>query len=286
MIRKLFKFAYAAALIIAALPASAATVVLSGTSGSSCTYSAVAFAADGTMTVTCSGGGGGGPSNQTISFGTAPSISAAGGTGSVSATATSGLPVTFSSQTTSVCTISGSTVTAVALGSCTIAANQAGNGSFNPAPQATQTFSIPAAAYTCNDSTSYDATLGELPQGSGTTHLIPAAGGTAVGSFEFTISPNAATGSGYNVTYQSQVSGSFNAKDSAISRCKGDFTGKGIPAGAACFLHGSRPSEGPSFAIGGTGGGCVIDKTGIYYLNIRGQTVGDSPGVVLGFNPR
>lgn len=291
MIRKLFKCAFAAALTLAALPVVAATVVLSGTSGSSCTYSAVAFAADGTMTVTCSGGGGGGPSNQTISFGTAPSISAVGGTGSVSAAATSGLPVTLSSQTSSVCTISGNTVTAVALGSCTIAANQAGNGSFNPAAQVTQSFTIGSggANYTCNDTTTYEYELpGFIPAGAGTTHLIPAsANALPVGSFHFNIDPNDAIGHVYSTNYQSQISGSYGYKDSAISKCKGDFTGKGIDAGTACYINGIAPTQGIRFAIGAPSAGvlCVLDKNGgPYYLNVRGQILGQSEGIVLGIN--
>ncbi len=82
---------------------------------------------------------------QTIAFGAAPTL-AVGGTGTVSATGgASGNPVTFASQTTGICTTggtNGSLVTAVAAGTCTIAANQAGNANYNAAPQLTQTFNI------------------------------------------------------------------------------------------------------------------------------------------------
>ena len=79
---------------------------------------------------------------QSITFGSVPVI-VVGGTGMVSATGgASGNPVTFTSTTTSVCTVSGTTVTGVSAGSCIIAANQAGNANYNAAPQATQTFSI------------------------------------------------------------------------------------------------------------------------------------------------
>lgn len=81
---------------------------------------------------------------QTLSFGAAPSITA-GQTGTLSATATSGLTPAYKSLTTSTCTIKGSTVTGVAAGSCTIAANQAGNASYKAAPQVTQTITIGAA---------------------------------------------------------------------------------------------------------------------------------------------
>jgi hypothetical protein len=60
----------------------------------------------------------------------------------ISATASSGLPVTFSAGPPAVCTVSGSTVHIVGAGSCTVNANQAGNASFLPAPQAQRTFQV------------------------------------------------------------------------------------------------------------------------------------------------
>ena len=72
-----------------------------------------------------------------------PATLAVGGTATVSATGgLSGNPVTFSSTTTNVCTVSGSTVSGVAAGQCTIAADQAGNANYNAAQQATQTISV------------------------------------------------------------------------------------------------------------------------------------------------
>lgn len=83
-----------------------------------------------------------GQTAQTISFGQAPSV-AAGGTGTVTATATSSLPVTFSvTPNNGRCTLSGSTVTGVAQGVCTVYADQAGNATYAPAPQAMSAFSI------------------------------------------------------------------------------------------------------------------------------------------------
>ncbi|MBI4741105.1 MAG: DUF1566 domain-containing protein [Betaproteobacteria bacterium] len=82
--------------------------------------------------------------SQTITFDPAPAVTV-GGTGTVSATASSGLPVTMTGSTPGICTLSGSTVTGVAVGICTLAANQAGNSSFSPAAQATLSFSIAAA---------------------------------------------------------------------------------------------------------------------------------------------
>ena len=88
-----------------------------------------------------------GKTDQTISFGSAPSVSV-NETGTVSATATSGLLVTYTSATASVCTVSGTTVTGINAGSCTILANQPGDSSYNAAPQVTQTLTIAKANQT------------------------------------------------------------------------------------------------------------------------------------------
>ncbi|BDV44551.1 fibronectin type III [Geotalea uraniireducens] len=82
-----------------------------------------------------------GKGSQTISFGSTPSLTV-GGTATVSATATSGLTVAFSSTTPTVCTVSGTTVTGKALGTCTIAANQAGDANYSSAPQVTQSITV------------------------------------------------------------------------------------------------------------------------------------------------
>jgi len=60
----------------------------------------------------------------------------------VSATATSGLTVVFSSDTTSVCTVSGTSVTLVTTGTCTVRAQQHGNGSYEAATDQTQSFTV------------------------------------------------------------------------------------------------------------------------------------------------
>ncbi|MEI7837475.1 MAG: SBBP repeat-containing protein, partial [Planctomycetota bacterium] len=63
----------------------------------------------------------------------------------ISATASSGLPVTFTSLTPSVATVSGNTVTIVGAGSATIRASQAGNASYQPAPDVDRTFTVAKA---------------------------------------------------------------------------------------------------------------------------------------------
>jgi hypothetical protein len=81
--------------------------------------------------------------SQTIgTVGFNPSVLTVGGTTTVSATASSTLPVTFSSTTPTICTVSGSTVSGVATGTCTIAADQAGNDTYAAATQVTQNITV------------------------------------------------------------------------------------------------------------------------------------------------
>lgn len=93
------------------------------------------------------GGGDDGPAistnPQTISFAAAPSLNLYG-SATVSATASSGLAVSYSSTTPAVCSVHGSTgvVTDIAAGTCIIAANQSGNTTFAPAAQATQSIIV------------------------------------------------------------------------------------------------------------------------------------------------
>jgi hypothetical protein len=61
----------------------------------------------------------------------------------VTATASSGLAISFAA--TGDCTVSGDTVTLTAAGSCTITASQGGDGNFNPALDVAQTFTITSA---------------------------------------------------------------------------------------------------------------------------------------------
>jgi hypothetical protein len=87
--------------------------------------------------------------NQTIAFGVAPALTL-GGTATVSATATSGLAITYGSTTPVVCTVNAASglVTDLTIGDCIIAANQAGDAFFNAAPQVTQTINVPIPAGT------------------------------------------------------------------------------------------------------------------------------------------
>ncbi len=82
--------------------------------------------------------------NQTISFGALATVPVGAAPFNLTATASSGLPVSYTSSNTAVATISGSTVTVLAAGTSTITASQAGNADFNAATNATQTLTVAA----------------------------------------------------------------------------------------------------------------------------------------------
>ena len=99
----------------------------------------------------CGGGGGGGTDGaveQTISFqlpfsgqaliGVPPNSA----TAKLSATASSGGPVTFTSNTPDICSVSGDQLTLLKLGECSVTATQAGSNGYAPVSQR-QIFVVP-----------------------------------------------------------------------------------------------------------------------------------------------
>jgi hypothetical protein len=89
-----------------------------------------------TMTITVTG------NSQTITFPDLSPITLGGAAPTATATASSNLTVTFTSATTGVCTVTGTTITVLTTGTCTINANQAGNGTYAAAAQVQKSFVI------------------------------------------------------------------------------------------------------------------------------------------------
>jgi outer membrane autotransporter protein len=130
--------------------------------------------------------------NQTITFNN-PGTQIFGTTPTLTASSTSSLTVSFTSSTTSVCTItSGGALTFVSSGTCTINADQAGNGAYLAAPTVTQNFQVNAvapAAPTIGTATAGDrqATI---------TFTAPAnSGGATITGYTATSSPGGITAS-------------------------------------------------------------------------------------------
>jgi hypothetical protein len=86
--------------------------------------------------------------NQSITFGALANRTLGDPNFTLSATASSGLAVTYTSSNTAVATVSGNTVTLVGAGTTTITALQAGNTNFNAASNVTQVLTVNAPAVT------------------------------------------------------------------------------------------------------------------------------------------
>ncbi|MBT5889600.1 MAG: hypothetical protein HOH52_07455, partial [Halieaceae bacterium] len=78
---------------------------------------------------------------QTITF-NQPSDLTLGNNVDLTATASSGLAVSYTSSTTDVCTVAGNTVTSQSAGACTITASQAGDTNFLAAADVARSFAI------------------------------------------------------------------------------------------------------------------------------------------------
>lgn len=130
---------------------------------------------------------------QTITFNN-PGPQNFGTTPTFTATSDSGLTPTFTSSTTGVCTITGvGQVTFVTAGTCTINADQAGNGSYLAATQISRSFTVNAVvpgAPTIGTATAGDAQAS-------VTFTAPAfGGGAAITGYTVTASPGGATATG------------------------------------------------------------------------------------------
>src|SRR5258706_16340381 len=75
----------------------------------------------------------------------------------------SGNPVTFASPTASFCTVSGPTATIIAVGTCTLTANQVGNANYAAAAQVTARVVINKANQTITFGTLTTRTVGDAP---------------------------------------------------------------------------------------------------------------------------
>lgn len=99
--------------------------------------------------------------SQTISFSSIPSKTYGDASFDLTATASSGLTVSYASANTAVATVSGSTVTIVGAGTTIITASQAGNSSYASATSVQQTLTVAAKSLTGSftaDNKFYDGT--------------------------------------------------------------------------------------------------------------------------------
>ncbi len=143
-----------------------ATGTLAGTPalGSAGTYQLLLTAANGSLpnatqsfTLTV------GKANQTISFATLAARSFSANAVPLAATSSAGLGVLFTSTTPAICTVVGTNVSLVSIGTCTIAANQTGNVDYNAAAAVQQSFTITIGSQAVSFAPASLVTLGGSP---------------------------------------------------------------------------------------------------------------------------
>lgn len=111
----------------------------------------------------------------------------------LTAVASSALPVTYLSSNSAVATVSGNIVTIVGSGTTTITASQAGNASYNAAPEVPQTFTVNKINQTITFSALSDKTLGDAAFTVSATSTSLLAVGFSSGSDKLTIAGNQVT---------------------------------------------------------------------------------------------
>lgn len=125
------------------------------------------------------------------------------------ATASSGLAVTYTSTTPGLCTVSGTSITVLSAGTCTLAANQAGDATYLAADQVTQNIEFKKAAQTIT---------------------FPAQSAQVIGVGTFILNPGVTASSGLNVSIVSAtpnvcaitsawVAGAVGVKALAVGTC-------------------------------------------------------------------
>ncbi|HEU4938874.1 MAG TPA: kelch repeat-containing protein [Vicinamibacterales bacterium] len=207
--------------------------------------------------------------NQTITFGSLANKTFGDADFNVTATATSGLAVSFTAAGT--CSVTGATVHITAVGSCTITANQAGNGQYNPAPAVPQSFTIaratPVVTVTGGDFT-YD----------GAAHAASATakfnGVDVNGTFAFTY--NGTTPAPVNVGSYAIVA-SFTSTDTNFNNATGNGTISITKANATVVVNGATITY-DGQAHGATGTATGVAGEDLASLLDLGATFTNAPG--------
>jgi hypothetical protein len=171
-----------------------------------------------------------GPKPQVINFGPLASH-VVGVSFTVSALASSRLPVSFGSATPRVCSVSGLQVTTIKRGRCTITASQPGNTDYAPAPVQTQSFRVKPL-------------VGRLrPQ------TIAFAGPAGVPTARRTVRLSASASSGLRVSFRSDTPGVCSVSGRVVTTVKdGRCTITATQAGNTHYAP--APDQTRSFRVG------------------------------------
>ncbi len=241
---------------------------------------------------------------QTITFAAPNPMTLAESPSTLSATATSGDPVSFSSTTTGVCTTTGTngaTLTLLSTGTCTVVASQAGDATFAPATSVTRSFTISMADQLIQFAPLPDVTFGTAPFGAGASsvnayYLGEVSSGTPTGlAVSYAASgPCSVDGSGNvtvtgagvcTVTASQSGSAVYNPAGSVGQQFTVDqavatiaFTNPGPQGAGTTFNPGATASDGQTVTYTDTGN-CTITGGGLVELTSAGSCTVTAHGV-------
>jgi len=223
--------------------------------------------------------------NQTITFGPLSNRVYLDPAFTVSATASSGLPVSFALGVESTgCSLSGDTVTitgATGTGQlCRIVASQGGDGSYNAAPSVTQSFTIAKAAQTIAFNALPNRTYGEPPFGvtatapGGTVSFALGAGSAGCSINAGTVTITGVTGAGQSCNIVASQGGNANYSPASnvtqsftIAPATQVITFNALPnrtyGDPAFGLTATAPGGTVTFALGAGSKGCSISASTI-----------------------
>ncbi|WP_343745913.1 MBG domain-containing protein [Chitinophaga sp.] len=232
---------------------------------------------DGTLTV--------GPADQSISFPALSGKTYGDAAFTLNATASSTLPVSYT-VISGPAAINGNTVTLIGAGAVTIAADQAGNNEFKPAPQVTQTFNVAKAALTVtakNDTRTYNGTAYTGGNGVDYTGFVNGDNtGRLTGTVTYSGTAQGATDAGLYVI----TPAGLNSNDYTLTYVNGDLTITKASQQISFTVPANKNQGDAPFTLSATASSGLpvsfsSDNTPVIAVNGNTATIGNAGTVVI-----
>nr|WP_314524877.1 Ig-like domain-containing protein [uncultured Brevundimonas sp.] len=219
---------------------------------------------------------------QAISFGALSNALLSAAPLTLSATASSGLAVTFFSDTTAICTVSGTSLTLIQTGTCTIRAEQSGNATWAGAPSVSRSFTVTPAilVITATPATGLQVGGSYSQANPALSGVAPCSYGLAAGAFVTGTPVDPSTGA---VSGMPTVAGSFSyivrATDSqpltvdttvtTVTIAKGDqtlaFTSTAVARPAYDVTVSATSGLDVTFTLDGSSTSCVLSGSSVTF---------------------
>lgn len=192
--------------------------------------------------------------DQTITFDELPTRMLDDSPFALHAGASSGLEVTYTPLTTTICTVSGDTVTLIKVGTCTIRAEQAGDSRYHSAPEVEQSFTV----------------VESDPAKSNQTITFAALPTRTIGDPPFTV--NATVDSGLSLTYTSLTTAICTVSGNTVTLLRaGECTIQAAQAGNEAYNPAAPVSQ--TFTV-------TKRPQTITFGSLSDKLLGDEPFVV------